>query len=49
MFPEWFRILFYVVLYGFGIPFMIYAGIKCWKDLRWSLKNPVEYEDEYED
>ena len=49
MFPEWFRILFYVMFYGFGIPLIIYGGIKSWQDLKWSLENPVEYEDEYED
>ena len=46
MFPEWFRILFYVVFYGCGIPLIIYGGIKSWKDLKWSLENPVEYEDD---
>ena len=46
MFPEWFKILFYVVFYGVGIPLIIYGGIKSWQDLKWALENPVEYEDD---
>ncbi len=48
MFPQWFQILFYLILYGVGIPLIIYGFITSWKDLKWSLENPVEYEEDEE-
>ena len=49
MFPTWFVLLFNVLFYICLPPFLVYGAIICWKDLRWSLKNPVEYEDDFEE
>ena len=49
MFPTWFVILFYVALYGFGIPFLIYGFWRTTKDMIQTMKNPVEYEDDFEE
>lgn len=49
MFPAWFVNVFNVLFY-IGLPILLaYGIIVCWKDLKWSLENPVEYEDEIEE
>jgi hypothetical protein len=50
MFPTWFVNVFYVVFYGFGIPFLIFYGFwRTTKDMIQTMKNPVEYEDDFEE
>lgn len=49
MFPTWFVNVFNVCFY-IGLPILlVYGIIVTWKDFKWSLENPVEYEDEIEE
>lgn len=49
MFPTWFVNVFNVLFY-IGLPILLAYGIKAtWKDFKWSLENPVEYEDDFEE
>lgn len=49
MFPTWFVNVFNVCFY-IGLPILLaYGIIVTWKDFKWSLENPVEYEDEFEE
>ncbi len=49
MFPTWFVILFNIYLFV-GVPtFIIYAMRDTYKQTKYALENPVEYEEEEEE
>lgn len=46
MFPMWFKIVFYVALYGVGVPFLVWAFIDTAKKTKDALNNEEEFEEE---
>ena len=46
MFPMWFKIVFYVVFYGVGVPFLIWAFIDTTKKMKDTLNSEEDFEEE---
>lgn len=46
MFPMWFKIVFYVALYGVGVPFLVWAFIDTAKKMKDALNREEEFEED---
>ena len=47
MFSIWFKVLFYFVFYVVGIPAIVWVIIDTAKKTKYTLENPIEYEEDF--